>query len=164
MEDVGDAMPYVLLEEKNSVDQEILPKVAKLGGRIYTGSRVKHIKNTTDKNVVSIDIISPDGTPSGSMEITCDTLILCAGSIATPELLLQSEIAPNNKAIGVGLHIHPVINTWAMLEQPIYQRGSTQGHYIDGIAENILLEANPIIAGAFFRFFSFDWNGYENLF
>jgi len=139
---------------KNSVDQEILPKVAKLGGRIYTGSRVKHIKNTTDKNVVSIDIISPDGSPSGSMEITCDTLILCAGSIATPEVLLQSEVAPNNKAIGVGLHIHPVINTWAMLEQPIYQRGSTQGHYIDEFAEeNILLEANPIIAGAFFQAF-----------
>ena len=53
MGDVGDVMPYVLSEEK-FIDQEILSESAKFGGRIYTGSRVKHIKNTTDKNVILI--------------------------------------------------------------------------------------------------------------
>ena len=139
---------------KNSVDQEILPEVAQKGGRIYTGSRVRHIVNNSTKNIVHVDVVSPDGQSKGSMEITCDILILCAGAIATPEILLQSEIAPSNTSIGVGLHIHPVINTWAMLPLPIYQRGATQGHYIDEFAEqNILLEANPIIAGAFFQAF-----------
>ena len=142
-------MPFVLSEEKFGRSRDSSESSKTRRADLY-GFPCETHKNTTDKNVVSIDIISPDGTPSGSMEIIVIFLILCAGSIATPELLLQSEIAPNNKAIGVGLHIHPVINTWAMLEQPIYQRGSTQGHYIDEFAEeNILLEANPIIAEPF---------------
>ena len=90
----------------------------------------------------------------GSFSCAADIIIMAAGTIATPQLLLESEVAPSNKEIGKGLHVHPVISTWGVLKQPCYQLGATQGHYIDEFADNnILLEANPIIGGAFFQAF-----------
>ena len=94
----------------------------------------------------------------GSFSCAADIIIMAAGTIATPQLLLESEVAPSNKEIGKGLHVHPVISTWGVLKQPCYQLGATQGHYIDEFADNnILLEANPIIGGAFFQAFRTAW-------
>merc|ERR1711965_370626 len=40
------------------------------------------------------------------------------------------------------------------MPEPIESRGAAQGHYVDEfVDENILLESNPILAGAFFQTF-----------
>ena len=141
---------------KNSVDHEIPPRAVKAGATIYSGVRVDHISSKG----ITATIVAQDGTEMGSFSCAADIIIMAAGTIATPQLLLESEVAPSNKEIGKGLHVHPVISTWGVLKQPCYQLGATQGHYIDEFADNnILLEANPIIGGVFFQAFPVDDGG-----
>ncbi|MEC7984134.1 MAG: GMC family oxidoreductase N-terminal domain-containing protein [Myxococcota bacterium] len=135
---------------KNSVDRELLPRAAAAGAKIYTGAHIS-----------SLSINGAQGTlynraqeVVGSLNIKAKRIILAGGSIATPSLLLSSGFDANNSQIGHGLHVHPVISTWAVLPEPVYARGATQGHYVDQFADNkILLESNPIIAGAFYQAF-----------
>ena len=86
----------------------------------------------------------------GTFDIKAKKIILSAGSVGTPELLLQSGFDKNNLQIGKGLHLHPVISTWGLMPTPINKRGATQGHFCDQFADDwVLLESNPVIGGAF---------------
>ena len=135
---------------KNSIDRAALPRAAQAGARIYTGTIVRKITETT----VSGYIINRSNSQIGEFTVHAQTIILAAGSIGTPSLLLSSGFGAKNNKIGIGLHIHPVINTWAIVPEPIYKPGSTQGHYSDQfVKERVLLEANPILAGAFYQAF-----------
>lgn len=135
---------------KNSIDRAALPRAAQAGAKIYTGTVVDHIS----ENTIHGHIINRDHTRIGTFSVQAKTIIICAGSIGTPGLLRASGLQSKNPNIGVGLHIHPVINTWAILPEPIYKAGSTQGHYSDEfVADRVLLEANPILAGAFYQAF-----------
>ena len=138
------------IDGKNSIDRAALPRAAKAGARIYTGTTVKKITETT----VSGYITNREHKRIGEFIVHAQTIILAAGSIGTPGLLQDSGFDSKNDQIGVGLHIHPVINTWAIVPEPIYKPGSTQGHYSDQfVKERVLLEANPILAGAFYQAF-----------
>ena len=135
---------------KNSIDRAALPRAAQAGAQIYTGTIVQRITETT----VSGYIVNREHIQVGTFTVSAQTIILAAGSIGTPGLLHKSGFNTTNEQIGVGLHIHPVINTWAILPEPIYKPGSTQGHYSDQfVQERVLLEANPILAGAFYQAF-----------
>ncbi|MAA79154.1 MAG: hypothetical protein CL916_07820 [Deltaproteobacteria bacterium] len=135
---------------KNSIDRAALPRAAKAGARIYTGTVVQQI---TEKKVQGY-ILNRAKKRIGTFTLHAQTLIIAAGSIGTPSLLQASGHNTKNDQIGIGLHIHPVINTWAIVPDPIYRPGSTQGHYSDQFVDDrVLLEANPILAGAFYQAF-----------
>ena len=55
-------------------------------------------------------------------EIEASHVVLCAGAIATPDILLRSGCADINPSIGVGLQNHPVINVPFVLDQPSQAR------------------------------------------
>ena len=135
---------------KNSIDRAALPRAAQAGARIYTGTVVENISEKT----IQGRIFNREHAQIGTFTLNAQTIILCAGSIGTPGLLRASGLESKNPKIGSGLHIHPVINTWAILPEPIYKPGATQGHYCDEfVADRVLLEANPILAGAFYQAF-----------
>ena len=135
---------------KNSIDRAALPRAAQAGARIYTGTIVQQIT----ENTVQGYIVDRDHTRIGEFTLHAQTIIVAAGSIGTPSLLHASGFDAKNDQIGMGLHIHPVINTWAIVPKPIYKPGSTQGHYSDQfVTERVLLEANPVLAGAFYQAF-----------
>ena len=135
---------------KYSTDKGILPRAVAAGARIYTGCKVDGIF----EDGVMGEILNSQKQQMGTFEIKAKKIILSAGSVNTPELLLQSGFDRQNDQIGRGLHLHPVISTWGLMPAPIQKRGATQGHYCDQFAEDwVLLESNPIIAGAFFQSF-----------
>jgi choline dehydrogenase-like flavoprotein len=135
---------------KNSVDKELLPRAAAAGARIYTGCMVGKVGTGS----VSGRIQSRDGRHVGSLRVAADIVVMAAGSISTPQLLLESGAAEGNPHIGKGLHLHPVVNSWGLLPVPAYGRGATQGHFVDEFSrDRVLLESNPIIGGAFFQAF-----------
>jgi choline dehydrogenase-like flavoprotein len=135
---------------KNSIDRAALPRAAKAGAQIYTGA---HALQISEKRIQGT-LHNRAHESVGEFIIQAEFIIVAAGSIGTPSLLLSSGFGAVNTYIGSGLHIHPVINSWALLPNPIYKPGSTQGHYSDQFVEDrVLLEANPIIAGAFYQAF-----------
>ena len=135
---------------KYSVDREILPRAVAAGATVYTGATVTKV---AENSVVGICRL-PSGQAIGKIKIDADVVIMAAGSIGTPQLLLESNVAPHNTQIGRGLHIHPVISIWGILPEAVYARGATQGHYVDQFSEDwVLLESNPILLGAFYQGF-----------
>jgi choline dehydrogenase-like flavoprotein len=143
---------------KYSMDKGILPRAVEAGARVFTGCQVDGIiedkvKDGADNSVIGT-LFDTKKQKIGTFEVKAKKIIIAAGSIATPELLLQSGFDANNSQIGKGLHLHPVISTWGIMPEPVYQRGATQGHYCDQFSDDwVLLEANPIIGGAFFQSF-----------
>lgn len=135
---------------KRSIDKATLPRAAQAGAQIYTGALVTSL---SEKKIIG-KLHNRTHEEIGAFEVYPQTIIIAAGSIGTPSLLLSSGFGVINTYIGKGLHIHPVINTWALLREPIYKPGSTQGHYSDQFVEQrVLLEANPILPGAFYQAF-----------
>ncbi len=133
---------------KNSMDKGILPRAAKAGAKVYTGCKVEGVF----EDGVMGTILNSKRESIGTFDIKAKKIILSAGSVGTPELLLQSGFDKNNSQIGRGLHLHPVISTWGMMSTPINKRGATQGHFCDQFADDwVLLESNPVIGGAFFQ-------------
>ena len=106
---------------KFSVDREILPRAVAAGATVYTGATVTRVAENTVLGLCH----SADGKALGQIEIDADAVIMAAGSIGTPQLLLESNVAPNNPHIGQGLHIHPVISIWGILPEAVYARGYT---------------------------------------
>ena len=140
---------------KYSVDLGILPRAALAGARIYTGCHIDMIASNKAQSASAIGVVqNAQKDILGSIQIQAKYIIVASGAIGTPELLLKSGFHHQNPHIGQGLHIQPVISTWGVMPHPIPTYGATQGHFIDEfVQENILLESNPIIAGAFFQSF-----------
>ena len=135
---------------KNSIDLAALPRAVAAGTQIYTGACVESMTEST----VSGSFYNRSNRRVGSFTVHANTIIVAAGSIGTPSLLLASGFGSANPRIGEGLHIHPVLNTSGVLREPIYKSGSTQGHYSDQfVDERVLLESNPILPGAFYQAF-----------
>lgn len=51
-------------------------------------------------------------------DIEASHVVLCAGAIATPDILLRSGCGDINPSIGMGLQNHPVINVPFVLDEP----------------------------------------------
>ncbi len=131
---------------KASVDRVLLPRVATTGARIHTGCRVDRVAD----GHVEGDVVGRDGAVLGRFEVQADVVIVAGGAISTPALLLASELAPSGGEVGAGLHVHPILSALGMLPgDPVTSSGSTQGHAVHEFEDDeLLLEANPIIAGA----------------
>jgi len=127
---------------KYSVDRELLPRAVKAGARVYIGCRVEAM----ERGQIYGKLV--DG---GKFSISGDVIVLSAGSIGTPRLLLDSGLVQHKHNVGAGLRLQPVISTIAYLPgRRIWTPGATQGHFIDEfVDEGILYETNPTIPGGF---------------
>lgn len=79
-------------------------------GRVRVISQRADLIQFTNSRVRSVVV--------GDEEIKAGHLVLTAGAIATPALLLRSACGKHNPAIGVGLQNHPVINIPFELVEP----------------------------------------------
>ena len=136
---------------KASVDQTILPRAAAAGAAIYTRCRVTSVAPGEVHGFVR----DGSGAPRGDLRVSADAVVLCAGSIGTPRLLLDAGLAEEGGPVGAGLRVLPVSAAHGILPEPAYGLGATQGHFIDEWDHDAcLLEANPVIAGGVFQVLS----------
>lgn len=134
---------------KNSMDRVFLPRAARAGARIHTGCRVDRVA----PGRVEGDVIARDGRNLGRFVIDAERVVLSAGTISTPQLLLDSGLAKNVSEVGRGLRVHPVFSVLGFLpDRKVATPGSTQGHYVDEFGDDhIILESNPTLVGAVFQ-------------
>lgn len=129
---------------KNSVDRVILPRAAASGAEVYTGCAVERI----GPGRVWGRITGPDGVDRGELSVEAEIVVLAAGAVATPRLLLDSGIVSRSGQVGAGLQLHPVVSALGLLGEPVWAPGATQGHFVDSFAdERLILESNPTIPG-----------------
>lgn len=82
------------------------------------------------------------------LTVKANLVVAAAGAIHTPALFLRSGL--KNKHIGQNLYLHPVTQTWALYDQPVYSwQGAPQTRVVhdysnlDGRGYGVWLETAP---------------------
>ncbi|MGZ3699537.1 MAG: GMC family oxidoreductase N-terminal domain-containing protein [Bdellovibrionota bacterium] len=132
---------------KQSMDVSYLPRALNAGAVAYTHARVTRVlkdpgENGAARGVVA-QAINREGKPTGvTLTITADRTILAAGTLFTPQLLVESRIGRKNKHLGKHLSLHPATEIFAEFDEDINGwEGTPQAYYLDAFAdEGIMFE------------------------
>lgn len=126
---------------KLSVDLTYLPMAQRHGARIYAQCLVERITHAGGRATGVVGrILGPRDeqgrqAPSGTFWIRAKTVIVAAGSLHSPQLLLRSGF--RNRSVGRHLTLHPGIRTVARFEDRIEGwRGALQSVYSDHFEED----------------------------
>jgi choline dehydrogenase-like flavoprotein len=106
---------------KNTADLTYLADAVRDGARIFARARVTRLEKA-GKRVAAVHAQAVDaatGRPTGRKVVVRPKLVvLSAGAIGTPEILLRSGYDPSGR-VGKRTFLHPVVASFAMFDRPI---------------------------------------------
>lgn len=127
---------------KRSTDVSYVPAAIRAGARVYTSVRAEHLLH--DGQVargIRGHVVEPfTSRPGPEVEIRAQTVVLAAGCMQSPVILLKSGLG--GRWVGNELQFHPGLAVMAMYDEAIDPWvGSTQGyHSLHYIKEGLKLE------------------------
>jgi choline dehydrogenase-like flavoprotein len=129
-------------EAKKSMLVTYIPRAESAGARILANARAERIEVENGRvRRVRGRAVDQAGRPGRSFQIDAKVVVLAAGAIASPDLLLRSGIANSSGRVGRNLHLHPQVMLAGIFEEPLHPyRGIPQSYYVD---EFIDLERDP---------------------
>ncbi len=116
-------------QAKLSVDLTYLPDARQHGATIYADMRCERviIENGRAVGVEGVVLRDPDRRPRHRFKVIADHVVLAAGSLYTPQLLLRSRVGTRSGMVGKNLSLHPGFGLFALFDEPIYSwRGAMQ--------------------------------------
>jgi choline dehydrogenase-like flavoprotein len=115
---------------KQSMDLSYVPAAIRAGARVYTSVRAEQVR-AAGRRVTGVRgrVVAPfTGRPGPAFEIRARAVVLSAGCMATPLLLLASELANGSGQVGRNLQFHPGVAAMGVFEERVDpQFGATQG-------------------------------------
>ena len=135
------------LDAKLGMHVTYLPLAAGAGARIITGCRVDEIVMQGGRaSGVRGSLLDPEtgaALRDGKFEIGAATVVLAAGAVYTPALLLRQRIANSSGQVGRHLRIHPGCGVLGVFDHDLHAwKGVMQSYYVDErLRDGILLEA-----------------------
>jgi choline dehydrogenase-like flavoprotein len=129
-------------DAKRSMLVTYVPRAEAAGARIWADAQVEGLE-ARDGRVrrVHARALGADGRPGARLTVEAPVVVLSAGAVASPDLLLRSRLANRSGLVGRGLHLHPSVMVAGIFEEPIHAyRGIPQSWYVD---EFIDLERDP---------------------
>jgi choline dehydrogenase-like flavoprotein len=129
-------------DAKMSTLQTYVPRAEAAGARIFAAARAERLEASGGRiRRVLGHAVDGAGRQGPALRVEAPVVILAAGAIATPDLLLRSQIANRSGQVGEGLHLHPSVIAAGVFQEPVHAyRGIPQSYYID---EFIDLERDP---------------------
>jgi choline dehydrogenase-like flavoprotein len=129
-------------DAKQSMLVTYVPRAEAAGARLLADARAERVEAEGGRvrRVVgrAVDAAGRTGAP---FRIEAKVVVLAAGAVATPDLLLRSGLANASGRVGRGLHLHPSVIAAGTFEEPLHAyRGIPQATYVD---EFIDLERDP---------------------
>jgi choline dehydrogenase-like flavoprotein len=125
-----------------------LPRAVLAGGRVRAGARVERVLMEAGR-AAGVAGRTSAGTP---YEVRADAVVLAAGAVGTPELLLGQGIANSSGQLGRNLHVHPACWVGAQFDEDVRGwEGVMQSWHVDEWKdEGLFLEATftPFAFGA----------------
>lgn len=108
-------------ERHRSVDMNYVPRALDAGCRLYTRCRVDQILIEGGELVgVAGSLLDEDSRqPRARFEARAPVVVLAAGAIHTPVLLLASGVANRSRQVGRGLALHPLAASFAKFDRNI---------------------------------------------
>lgn len=140
---------------KQSVDRRGVPELLELGGVVLTSVAIELVVTKGRKAIGVRGVVINPTTKKKSYRINVKApiTVMAAGCLATPEILLKSELG--NKRVGENLRFHPGSMVMGQFDHEIEPwSGATQGvHCLDYLKQGIKLEAlwatSGLMAGRF---------------
>ncbi len=129
-------------DAKQSMLVTYVPAAEKAGARIFADCPVRRLVAEGGRvRRVEGDVTDALGRRRHGLRVTAQVVVLCAGAINSPQLLLNSGIANSGGQVGRNLHLHPSVVMSGLYDEDIYgYRGIPQSYYVD---EFIDLERDP---------------------
>ncbi|HSJ96410.1 MAG TPA: GMC family oxidoreductase, partial [Myxococcota bacterium] len=129
-------------DAKQSMLVSYVPRADAAGARIWSDAQVEGIEAGGGRvRRVHARAVDERGRPGLRLVVEAPVVVLSAGAVATPDLLLRSRIANRSGLVGRGLHLHPSVMVAGLFDEPIHAyRGIPQSWYVD---EFIDLERDP---------------------
>jgi len=129
-------------DAKQSMLVTYVPKASSAGARIFSNARVERIEVANGRVTGVVGrAVDPSGRVGACIDVRARVVVLSAGAIASPDLLLRSAIANRSGLVGRGLHLHPSVMVAGFFEEELNAyRGIPQSYYVD---EFIDLERDP---------------------
>ena len=122
-----------------------LPRACRAGARVYGQCRVDEVivERGRAVGVRGWALDAQDQRRRGRVEVRAKHVVLAAGAIHTPALLLRNGLGGSSGQLGRNLRIHPGCGVLAEFDDDLTAwRGVMQSYYIDEkLAEGVLLEA-----------------------
>jgi len=127
-------------DAKQSMLVTYVPRASEAGARVYANARAERIEAPpSGARRVYGHVVDHAGRTRGSIEVEARVVVLAAGAVASPDLLLRSGLG--GPEVGRHLHLHPSVMVAGYWPEPIHAyRGIPQSYYID---EFIDLEREP---------------------
>jgi choline dehydrogenase-like flavoprotein len=99
---------------KGSVDRNLIPIAERLGTKVVDDAQVQEILVRNGRaEGVRFARIDPESQAVGSEHrIMARAVVLAAGSVGTPRLLLQQGLSNGSRQVGKNLSIHPAVGTY----------------------------------------------------
>lgn len=134
-----------------------LPLAEDAGARIYARCRVTRILRERGRATgIEADILA-DGVPGngrpaaqGRLTVRADRVVLAAGAIHTPLIMMANGLAPRRGPVGRGLRIHPAGAVMAAFDEDVFGwRGTLQPWFMDAYQKShgLLFEVTSPIPG-----------------
>lgn len=129
-------------DAKQSMLVTYVPSADAAGARIHANARAERIELENGRAVrVLGHAVDGKGQPGAPLEVRAKVIVLAAGAVASPDLLLRSGIANTSGQVGRNLHLHPSVMAAGLFDDEIHPyRGIPQSYYVD---EFIDLERDP---------------------
>jgi choline dehydrogenase-like flavoprotein len=142
---------------KKSTDVSYVPLAIQRGARVMTSVRATHVMMDGRRATGVRGVVSEPFTRRASheVEIRAKSVVLAAGCMETPLILMRSGIGEKSSYLGAELQLHPGLAIMAIFPDPIDPWvGATQGyhslHYLDeGMKLEVLWSPPAVLAARF---------------
>ncbi|ERP92441.1 glucose-methanol-choline oxidoreductase [Alcanivorax sp. P2S70] len=120
-------------ERKQSMLVTYLPWAVAHGAKIYADTRVERIlAEGGEATGVEAVITRHDGSQAATLRVTAPRVVLAAGAVQSPILLLKSGLANRSDMVGRNFACHPSLLVAARYPEPVHPwRGALLGVYVD---------------------------------
>lgn len=131
-------------QAKQSTDLTLIRSAMDRGARVLSSVRIERIVSSGSRAQAILGrVVRPlSYEPSHAVRIDAKVIVLAAGCIGTPLILLRSGIGNSSGYVGRELQLHPGLAIMAVFDHPVYPwRGATQGYQsLAFLKEGIKLE------------------------
>lgn len=150
---------------KGSVDRNFIPMAEEKGAVVYADVKVEQVvvEGGRARGVRGVVRDGETGEAVGTLEVRADHVVLSAGTVRTPTLLLSQSLANRSDQVGRNLEIHPAVGTYGFVPEAINAwDGVPQAYavFLDR-AEGILLQSYSISPEVFFS--ALPWSGPDGM-
>lgn len=132
------------LDAKLGVHLTYLPQALAAGARVLAGSRADRLL-VEGGRVAGVRgwVTDPEGRRRFPLELRADAVVLAAGAVHTPDLLLRSRVGNSSGQVGRNFRIHPGLGVLGFFDRDLHAwRGVMQSYEVDErVDDGILLEA-----------------------